>query len=133
MADKDDHKKLPVESIDRFLEVQSREIDIREKELRLQEIELTQNHELALKSVDANDKFVNRLPDERRKDWLYRAGIFLVFVLVALGAIGYLFHINESELASDLLKVLFGAIFGATGGYGFGFHKGKTKGEESND
>lgn len=129
----EENRKLPVEAVDRFLEVQSRELDIREREIHLQEIELTQNHELAVKSVDANEKFVNRLPEERRKDWLYRAGILLVFVVVALVAIGYLFHIEESELASDLLKVLFGGFFGVGGGYGIGFHRGKAKGEESRD
>lgn len=120
-----DPNNLPQESIKQLLDNQKRELEIRAQETKLREKELDQNHEMAVKSLHAQEKWVNRLPGERRKDWIALATIGFVFSLMVTALILYLFHIGESEAAKYILAIIGSGIISGGGGFGFGFHKGK--------
>lgn len=124
MADSDSNN-LPQESINQLLDNQKRELEISAQETKLREKELDQNHEMAVKSLEAQEKWVNKLPGERRKDWIALAIIGFVFSLMVTFLIVYLFHIGESEAAKYILAIIGSGIISGGGGFGFGFHKGK--------
>lgn len=126
MADTDPNN-LPQESIKQLLENQTRELEIRAEETKLREKELDQNHEISVKALEAQEKWVNRLPGERRKDWIVLAIIGGAFSLLVTSLIIYLFHIGESEAAKYILAIIGSGIVSGGGGFGFGFHKGKKK------
>ena len=60
--DKKEEEHLPVPVVKEFLNIQGKELEIRAQEISLREKELDNNHELALKSLEAQGKFFNRLP-----------------------------------------------------------------------
>ncbi|MGM0744614.1 hypothetical protein [Rhodohalobacter sp.] len=122
---KSEPNNLPQESVKQLLDNQTRELEIRAQETKLREKELDQNHEIAVKSLQAQEKWVNRLPNERRKDWTTLAIIGGIFSLMVAALIIYLFHIGESEAAKYILAIISSAIVSGGGGFGFGFHKGK--------
>ena len=122
---KSEPNNLPQESVKQLLDNQTRELEIRAQETKLREKELDQNHEIAVKSLQAQEKWVNRLPNERRKDWTTLAIIGGAFSLMVAALIIYLFHIGESEAAKYILAIIGSAIISGGGGFGFGFHKGK--------
>lgn len=122
---KSEPNNLPQESVKQLLDNQTRELEIRAQETKLREKELDQNHEIAVKSLQAQEKWVNRLPNERRKDWTTLAIIGGIFSLMLAALIIYLFHIGESEAAKYILAIISSAIVSGGGGFGFGFHKGK--------
>lgn len=131
MAEKDD-SNLPIPIVREFLNNQGKELDIRAQESKLREKELDNNHELALKSLDAQQKFYNRMPEERRKDWALIALFILVGILILIGFCIFLFEINQVELAKYLITALVSAFVSGGGAYGFGFHRGSQSKQNIN-
>lgn len=127
----------------RFLANQGKEIELRaqEHELRSKELDLRgksndQQHEFALKSLDAQAK---ALADEHRHK-TQRGGrrIWLAGVAITLfvGLSGYALHLGKEEIVKDVFKIGIGFAAGLVGGYGYAKSqpdKGKGEADESDD
>lgn len=129
---KKEEENLPIPVVKEFLANQGKELDLRAQEARLREKELDNNHELALKSLEAQDKFYNRLPDERRKDWRNIFVFIMIGTIVFISFCIYLFQIGQDEVAKYIITGVVSALVSGAGSYGFGFHKG-SKSQKNND
>lgn len=127
------HPQLQADTIDHFLVNQSRELDIQEQQLRLQEKDMDYNHEIAKLSLDKQDKWVNRLPDERRKDWTLKAKIIFLFSLLFILLISILLYSGLTDLVIEIIKAVIYVVIGGGGGYGYGFYKGKNKTDDGDE
>lgn len=130
--DKKEEENLPVPVVKEFLNIQGKELEIRAQEISLREKELDNNHELALKSLEAQDKFFNKLPDERRKDWRYIFWFTMGGISVFIGFCIYLFKIGQDEVAKYIITAMVSALVSGGGSYGIGFHKGSKSSKNNN-
>ena len=105
-------------------------MDIQKIQLEIQEKEIDYNFELAKSSMETHDKWLNRLADERRKDWLLIAKIAFAFVLIFMIGLALLLYFGFSELVFEIIKVALYVVLIGSGSYGLGFSRGRSKEKE---
>jgi cation transport ATPase len=110
---------LAPETIDRMVEQQMAETEVRrlELDLRMQELKHTSAHAEKILGAQERDREAERSHERKKNRYHLLFAGFCVLLLVGLIVAGM--HMGKDALISDILKVLGGAIAGALGGYGF--------------
>lgn len=115
--------------LDRFIDLQTKELDIKTKELNLREKELVHNQEYALAALQAQkeDRKENRQTYSailQMRGRYFCIGLF--FVLVFAGSAIYM---GKSEIVTEALKVLIPSLASAVGGFFWGKSREAAKKE----
>jgi len=116
-------KALSFRSIDKFIDVQSQEVNVRYQEARARRMEIQSNERIALASIAAKsqDRTENRI--EFNKHLIHRycfvAGVLILLFVFA----GVAIWLGAKDLVSDIFKMGGGLLVGAFGGY----HAGRSR------
>lgn len=110
--------------INKFLDVQKREMDVREMEMSLRKQEQDNSFKLAQESLRQQGEYMKSAPHHFFK---YRI-MWLLFILLIIGGIGYflLYCIahGKDDIAREIIKYGSTAVF--SGGAGFFWGKSKA-------
>lgn len=115
--------------VESFIANQTKELEIRQRELETKSQELTQNHELAMKSMEfqAQDRRETRqmmlTGHEKNLRWHLWVGILAIIAIVAL------VYLGQAALAGDIAKIGGGLV----AGYIAGNAKSKNKKQDETD
>lgn len=116
-------ERLPVALIERFVENQSKEIELRQREMELEQQRENNGFsygKAALEAQERDRKDERECRRNQRKDqqrmMLYLAGLIVIVVLGAL-------WLGSEALAMELAKAILLLSAGAAGGYGVGRSK----------
>ena len=126
MNDDTEKKQLPVSTIDRFLDVQNKELILREKELEHSKQSREFDHQYALKALDAQVKDREGMRMHHYSNIKFRYG-FSALILIGLFilfcvAIKY----DKDQIVIEILKVITYVGAGALGGYSWGIKDKKS-------
>jgi len=117
--------KLPPGTVQKFIEIQEKELEIRQEELAQRKIESQHEYELANKSIEAQERDRS---DQRGyyKGFQTRRYFFIGFLALAvLGFLAFALWIGESGLAMRIIEIVALIISGGLGGYAIGFNRGR--------
>ncbi|MBF0466750.1 MAG: hypothetical protein HQK88_16660 [Nitrospirae bacterium] len=122
---------LPPETIGQLVENQTKELELRAKELDFQKQQDNHNFEFSKKALDAQleDRKMQRDHNKRRQHSLYYLIGFLALV-IAIIVITSL-YLNKETIASEIIKSIVYISAGGFGGYGIGKKKGKEQSSET--
>lgn len=111
--------ELDQATIQRLLDQQARDTEVKraELELRTQELRHTSAHAEKILGAQERDREAERLHERKKTKYRLAFSAFCVAALIGLVVAGMYF--NKDQLVGDILKVLAGAIAGALGGYGY--------------
>ncbi|WP_343692795.1 hypothetical protein [Chitinophaga sp.] len=115
--------------IKQFLENQGKQLEFQVHQLRLQEKQLEQSHELAKESMKYQS--IDREQTEKNSykrvqtQYIFWGAITVCFLIL----LGVTICLNKEQMALEILKVIVPAIVSAVGSYFYGFHKGAEKKE----
>ncbi len=121
MSDSSNQTQLTNEAdvANKFLELQSKELDVRIKEAECGADDLQNQKEIALASIQAQvqDRSDGRqtISQESTKSKIF---IFVVLVVVCIFILALVF-LEQSEMAQKIIEIVVTGILGAFGGYGF--------------
>jgi hypothetical protein len=106
-------------TLNKILDQQVREAELRETELglRAQELQVSSAHAEKILGVQERDRNAERDFDLKRERWRLCFAGFCVFLLVVLMLLGM--YMEKDAFVNDLLKILGGLVMGAIGGYGY--------------
>lgn len=115
----DDSPDLPESVIKEFIDVQKSELQVRIAETQVNAQDITNQKEIALKSIDAQavDRRETRqtYQKESTKEKWFALGILLLLCSFFI----LLVSMNHAEMAQKIIEVVIYAILGAFGGYGW--------------
>ena len=110
----------PTELLEQFLKNQSKELDLRVKELDLQRQADAHNYQYAQSSLDlqAKDRESSRvhLLSSRKTSYIFA---LIMFVLLAF-ILCYALYLNKDQIAMEIIKAAIFIISGGAGGYALG-------------
>lgn len=129
---KDAKKQLPVSTVDRFLDVQDKELTLREKELEHSKQSREFDHQYALKALDAQVKDREGMRKHHYSSIKFRYG-FASLILIGLFVLfGVAIKYDKDQIVIEILKVITYVGAGALGGYSWGA-KGKKSSPDDSD
>jgi len=113
--------------LERFLENQTRELDlrVRDQDLRREELELRrqeskQAHDYANRTLDAQVEFLKGSGQQEKRDSRYMFIILFMLVITIGGFTAYALYLNKEQFVLDVIKVLAGVAGGGGVGYAIG-------------
>lgn len=128
----DNNKKLPIATVDRFLDIQDKELTLREKELEHSKQARELDHEYALKALDAQIKDREGIRQHESSSTKFRYA-FAAAILIGLFVLfGVAIKYNKDQIVMEILKVIMYVGAGALGGYSWGV-KGKRSVDTDNE
>jgi len=122
----------PTEFIERFLELQNKELELRGHELGLEIEREKNNRSVAEISIKANleDRKNHRNHLERKSKHGLRA--VSIFLLIIAGVICYCLHLGKEALLIKSVEVIGLLVAGFMGGYGYKTSRTEDKNSEDN-
>ena len=124
----DDRTNRPApQQLDRFLDLQTQELNLRAREMDIRLQELTNAHtfsEQALKAQLQDREADRRHQRGEKNSWYFFVGV-LFFALMA--AIGIALFTGHEEFARELLRAVLYVVPAGAGGYFAGKHKEKIQ------
>ena len=124
------NKKTKEDVISEILDVQTKELEVRELEVQANAHESANNKEIALASIHAQkeDRKETRFTYEREstKNKLFAGAVLLVVILF----VGFLIIYGEKDFAKNLVDSLLKIGVGFVGGYGIAY-KVKSKNQKN--
>lgn len=117
-------------TVNRLIDNQSREQELKAKELQIRHEELKAQSEFAQKMLSA--QVTDRQSERAHISSLLNVKLIavgIVFLLV-VGFLCYGLYLGKDALVSDTIKILLSTVVGAFGGYGYRANKERQK-EES--
>ena len=113
-------QSLTADTIDKFLDNQRLELDIKAKEIELQRTAEQHSFEYSKSALDkeAADRNTHRafVRQCRRDTYLFVSGL----VVVVSGIIGYSLWMGKDEIAMEIIKAIIFLLSGGAGGYAIG-------------
>ncbi|EHL32751.1 hypothetical protein [Legionella drancourtii] len=120
----DNNKKLPIATVDRFLDIQDKELTLREKELEHSKQARELDHEYALKALDAQIKDREGIRQHESSNTKFRYAFAAAILIGLFFLFGVAIRYNKDQIVMEILKVIMYVGAGALGGYSWGV-KGK--------
>lgn len=117
MNEKDSEDKYPVSTIEKFLELQTKELGIRAQEASLKEKDLSASWEYAKDALAAQERDRKHIREHRKSflnGCLLLGGIVMAF---ATGVLALAIIYDRAELVRDALQILISLV----GGYSLGY------------
>ena len=111
--------EIKPEMVEKLLEVQAREQNIRGQELVIRQQEITHNAKHASEILAAQERDREKGRIHERKQTLGRMVFSVILVLLVLVFIIVALWMNKDALVLDLVKVMLGFAAGAVGGYSY--------------
>ncbi|MBO5493472.1 MAG: hypothetical protein II965_05560 [Pyramidobacter sp.] len=111
------------EQFNRFLENQTREFDLREKELTLRQQQDKRGFEYAQKTLEAQAADLHNAREHeilKQRNTFYFSGAVVLFVLVFMA---FALFIGQGEFVKDVAKMIFVFAAGAVSGFQYGKNK----------
>lgn len=128
----EDNKKLPIATVDRFLDIQDKELTLREKELEHSKQAREYDHEYALKALDAQIKDREGIRQHQSSNTKFSYA-FATLILIGLFCLfGVAIRYNKDQIVMEILKAIMYVGAGALGGYSWGL-KGKKSADTDNE
>jgi Flp pilus assembly protein TadB len=114
------------------VERKNQEIQSREQDIRLREVETTNTYSLAALDAQVQDRENARkhelaMKRSRYRHWILAAGAGTV---VFIGALGLAAAYSQTALAMDIVKMVVPPTLTAVSGYFLGINRGKTAAKE---
>lgn len=144
--------KLPTrELIERFIQAQSRDFEIRRQELdqnleirreelalKRQELDLrqqesTQGYDFARKSLEVQSQDLKTVRVQESKDSRYIVVIILSALVIITAFLCYALYYDKEQFVLELAKLVIAAVGGGGVGYAVGNRKAKKEQEEEED
>ena len=127
MADKTPPRPPSEETIAKLLEVQSRELSVRTKDIELRQNELAHAAKWAEKTIDAQvqDRQAERVFQHKQTVARYLGAGVIALAILAFS--GWALYLNKDAIVMEALKLIGSAAIGFGGGYFYG------KGRPSDD
>ena len=121
---------LSPESIDRLIQVQSHDIEVRRSEvqLRMQELQHTSAHAEKILGAQERDREASRVHERKRE--LVRAVFGLILSAAVISVVICAMVMGKDALAERVIICVTSIICGALGGYGVGSQKAKEPSDE---
>jgi len=124
---------MPVEAINSFLQLQGRELEIRQAELSRGTKQDEYNYELAKASIAAQSQDISGEREHQVRimnllTWRWGGGLALLAVVVIALVVA-----NQAELAKTIVTHLGAGVAGAWGGFHFGKNKGRFESSDLED
>lgn len=114
-------------TINRLLETQARDQEIKVRELEIRQQELRAQADFAHKMLDAQvgDRAGERVhvKELQTQRFLGAGGVLLVIV----GFLAYALHLGHADQVFEFAKILASALIGAFGGYGYKSHRDRQQ------
>jgi hypothetical protein len=140
LADDDPHDDLDQSSapplpseatVQRFLEVQSRDLQVRMVELELRRTEIDHGAKYAEKTLEAQlqDRKDDREQRRRISNGRLFATVIVIFAVLAFASLAL--YWNKEAIVMEALKIVGSAVVGFTGGFFYGRGKGMQSGRTS--
>jgi hypothetical protein len=120
---------LPIseELLHDLLAIQKEEFSLKQREVGLREKELSQNHELALKSIDLQEAYMRTAPKYMFNDQLLFYVSLVVILLIVSSVFVYCLYSNNKEIAMRMIELVATAVISGGGGYAYGKNQEKEK------
>jgi len=111
--------ELDSATIQKLIEQQARDTELRrlELDLRAQELKHTSAHAEKILGAQERDREAERVHERSKAKYRFLFATFCIGCLICLVIAGM--YLDKDQLVGDVLKVLTGAIAGALGGYGY--------------
>jgi hypothetical protein len=119
-AGPDPEPQFKPEVLEKFVDNQTRELEVRARELQLLEIEKTHAHEFALKSLDAQVQDRKAEREYHRLSLRYGSVFFTAILASVVGVVVYAMHGGFKDIAVEIVKAIGLVLAGGLGGYGVG-------------
>lgn len=118
--------QLSEATINRMLDQQQREQELRLAELKAMHEDTQEQAKLAHRFIEAQIK--DRESEREHVRRIYKAKFtgFVIFWIIVFLIITYWLSIGKDEIADDVIKMLISAAFGVAGGYGWRISQEKT-------
>ena len=114
---------VDVSLMEKFIDVQTQELVLREKEWELDKQKDNHQYELANKSIDAQVKDIERQREHHRSTQkIYYLLIGFVLLIISAFCVLLIFK-NQVELIKKLFELFFFFLGGGASGYAYAYHK----------
>ncbi|ENG4187071.1 hypothetical protein [Providencia alcalifaciens] len=122
-------KKQKVNVVEKIIDNQTREIQLKEREQDVRLAEIQANKELACKNIEAQEKvMINNSSKEVHRMYIRSGGLLLGLVILFVFIAFAITH-DAKDIVIELVKYIVPLLIGGFGGFYFG----KTKGRQEAD
>ncbi len=127
----DNNTKFPIEAMNKFIDVQAKELTIREKELEHSIKFRKYDHEYALKALDAQVKDREGIRQAYYSSNKFRYGFATIAIigLFVLFCVAILY--DKDQIVMEIIKAIIYVGVGALGGYSWGSRGKKATNSDS--
>lgn len=108
------------QAIERFLQLQESELQVRLRESEIRAKEVDSNKEIALASIAAQREDYRDNRDKFNKHLIHRYVFLSILALLVLGFFAFAIAYDAKELVESSLKIIGGFLAGGFGGYYLG-------------
>lgn len=117
----------PQEQIDRFLDLQHKEVELRKNELEFRKNSENNSYQVAIKNLDAvkEDRQSERVFQDKQSTKRYIFSGVMIFIFMAL--LAYAMYLGKEKMAYEILKTIAFLIAGGIGGYSWKLTKENKK------
>ncbi|MCG9900081.1 MAG: hypothetical protein MH132_08785 [Hydrotalea sp.] len=110
-------EELPLEVIEKFIQVQEAELITKSQELKVREKEIEANTKLAEKQMTLQAELLKNQPGEYRKNFV-TLGYFVVgIILIIVVFLGFCLYLGKEDFASKIFGYLMYGIVGIASYY----------------
>lgn len=125
-SEENSHRYSP-EIVERFVDTQEKELQIKQQELAQRERESEYNYQLAQRSIEAQERdreaHRNYFKNHQKNRYIF-VTIISILILIFLG---FTIWKGETELVMDIVKIVSYLVAGGLGGYAIGYNKATDK------
>ena len=111
-----------------FVDAQSKEVEVKKQELEVRSKEIDSNERIAMRSIDAQEKFHTDNRSQYNKHLIHKYVYVAVLVIIVAVFAVFLVKNDAKDLVVEVLKLLMAFGAGAFGGFQAGKNK-KDSGE----
>jgi len=126
-------KLADTEALNKFLQLQEKELGLRQNEFTLRKQESEQNYKFSEKALEAQVQDNERSRTHYRTVQLHRIISGLIVLVIGSGLFGYALYLGKDQIAIEALKILGTLIVGGIGGYGLGRLKAGSSTKDEDD
>lgn len=110
-----------------FVQVQKKELEVRQHEIDQQSKEAEYNYKYSIKALEVQEKDLSNERESNQSALTKVLFFAVVIAILMLVFLGYLVYSGNPELVIEILKGIGYVLAGGAGGYGFGYNKGYTQ------
>lgn len=116
-------------ALQQLVEVQEKELEVRQSEVKQRSVEAEHEYELAKRSIEAQERDRNNQRSYFSRFQTKRYIFIGVLSLAILFFLGFALWLGESELAMRIIEIVALIVAGGFGGYAIGYNKGRQASE----